>query len=84
MLSGIYLIPFLGVLFIGLLTFIFLPYLKGGQKITAVQLMLLGIELTLVGGILAIKEIFGGLEYIFLLLGMVATILGFTKQNNEK
>jgi len=78
-------ISFFIVLFLGVLSFILYPFLKKGNTITPIQIMLFGIELTLFGGVLVIHTgaLMGGLEYIFLFLGLIVTIMGFFAKQNS-
>ncbi|PRX25126.1 hypothetical protein BX659_12356 [Orenia metallireducens] len=50
---------------------------------STINLMILGIEITLVGGIIAIdpNSNLGGIEYIIIFLGLILNIIGFSNDN---
>ena len=52
---------------------------------SGLQAMVLGIEVTLVGGIMAVdpNTSLGGLEYIFVLIGLILNIIGFKSGDNN-
>jgi hypothetical protein len=58
---------------------------KSKSKST-INLMILGIEITLVGGIIAIdpNSNLGGIEYIIIFLGLILNIIGFSNANQDK
>jgi hypothetical protein len=64
--------------FIGFIVFSALKKSKSGIKD-----MLLGINITLFGGILAVdpNSNLGGIEYIIVLLGLIISIIGLKKEN---
>ncbi|WP_010252874.1 hypothetical protein [Acetivibrio cellulolyticus] len=50
---------------------------------TSIRTMMLGISIMLAAGIVAIdpEVTFGGLEYVFVFLGLVTSFLGFSKKD---
>jgi hypothetical protein len=53
------------------------------KGVSGIKLMLLGISITLFGGILAVdpKANIGGIEYLITLVGLVFSIIGFGKKD---
>ena len=53
---------------------------------STINLMILGIEITLVGGIIAIdpNSNLGGVEYAIVFLGLILNIVGFSNANQDK
>jgi hypothetical protein len=68
---------------IGLLIIFILSGLRKGAS--GLKLMLLGINITLFGGILAVDpdSNFGGIEYLIALLGLIISTIGFGKNSEE-
>lgn len=66
------------LLFIGLLIWIIFSFRK---EQSSIKIMLLGISIILTGGIIAVdpNSNLGGIEYIFVLVGLILSILGFSK-----
>ncbi len=54
-----------------------------GKGVSGIKLMLLGISITLFGGILAVdpETNIGGIEYLITLIGLVFSIIGFGKKD---
>lgn len=63
-----------------IVTFIISGFKKGASGLKA---MLLGINITLLGGIIAVdpNSNLGGIEYLIVLLGLIASIVGFGKKD---
>lgn len=67
----------------GLGVFIAISMKKGASGI---KVMLLGLQITLIGGILAIdpESSLGGLEYFICLAGLVISIIGLVKNSGNQ
>lgn len=73
------------------LVFFFLILLVGGsiiawilkKNVSGIKTMLLGINITLIGGILSLdpNTSLGGVEYIIALLGLIFCIVGLNKKD---
>ena len=63
-----------------IVVFIVSVFRKGAS---GVKVMLLGINITLLGGIIAVdpNSNLGGIEYLIVLLGLVVSIIGFGKKD---
>jgi hypothetical protein len=63
-----------------IVVFVVLGFRKGASGI---KVMLLGINITLLGGIIAVdpNSNLGGIEYLIVLLGLVVSIMGFGKND---
>lgn len=67
------------VLLIGLIIFAIVYFIKSKNK-NSIQFILLGIEITLIGGIMILDNTnYYGLEYLIILIGLVFSIIGFVK-----
>jgi hypothetical protein len=55
------------------------------KGISGLKLMLLGINITLVGGIIAVdpNSNLGGIEYLVVLIGMIFSIIGLGKKDKD-
>lgn len=75
----------LAVIIISLAIFLFIAVELQGKK-SVIQIMLLGIEITVIGGILAIDpdSSIEGFEYAIILFGLGVTIIGLTKDGKEQ
>lgn len=71
----------IAIIILIVLAYLIISSFKGKSEI---QKMLLGIEITIIGGIIAIDPTssLGGIEYLFVLLGLIVSILGF-RQNTQ-
>ena len=72
---------FISTVILGLVVvFIVSGFRKGAS---GVKVMLLGINITLLGGIIAVdtNSSLGGVEYLIVLLGLVVSIIGFEKKD---
>ena len=70
------------LIFLVILGLVVVFIVSGFRKGTSgVKIMLLGINITLLGGIIAIdtNSNLGGVEYLIVLLGLVVSIIGFEK-----
>jgi len=78
MMRNVFIIPVI-VLLVVLAVWVVLSLKKQNSGI---KLMLLGISVILCGGIIAvdINSSLGGLEYLFVLIGLVVSIAGFSKK----
>ncbi len=63
-----------------IVTFVVSGFRKGASGI---KIMLLGINITLLGGIIVVdtNSNLGGIEYLIVLLGLLASIIGFGKKD---
>ncbi len=71
------------VMFLLIVGIIFFFIYTGAKKPqSGTKLMLLGLEVTLIGGIIAVDpgSNLGGFEYLIALAGLVTTIIGFNKE----
>ncbi|SES91225.1 hypothetical protein SAMN05421676_10294 [Salinibacillus kushneri] len=70
-----------------LLLFILVGYLisliVSGKDTSGLKFMLLGLSFILVGGIIAVDDNsdLGGLEYLFVFVGLLFSVVGFGKKN---
>jgi len=78
MMRNVFIIPVI-VLLVVLAVWVVLSLKKQNSGI---KLMLLGISVILCGGIIAVdvNSSLGGLEYLFVLIGLVVSIAGFSKK----
>lgn len=78
MMRNVFIIPVI-VLLVVLVVWVVLSLKKQNSGI---KLMLLGISVILCGGIIAVdvNSSLGGLEYLFVLIGLVVSIAGFSKK----
>jgi len=78
MMRNVFIIPVI-VLLVALAVWVVLSLKKQNSGI---KLMLLGISVILCGGIIAVdvNSSLGGLEYLFVLIGLVVSIAGFSKK----
>jgi hypothetical protein len=53
------------------------------KGVSSIKIMLLGINITLLGGIIAVdtSSNLGGIEYLIVLLGLVVSIIGLGKKD---
>ncbi len=67
-------------LLVGLIVWIILSIRK---QQSSIKIMLLGISIILTGGIIAVdpNSNLGGVEYLFVLIGLIVSILGFSKND---
>lgn len=76
-------IPMILILFVilGLVTTLIVIGLRKGAS--GLKLMLLGITITLFGGIIAVdpNSNIGGIEYLISLIGLILAIIGFGKKD---
>ena len=74
----------LQLIFLAVLGSVVVLIVSGFRKgASGVKVMLLGINITLLGGIIAIdtNSSLGGVEYLIVLLGLVVSIIGFEKKD---
>lgn len=73
------------LIFILGITIFFAIVISKAKSNSTVELMLLGIEITLVGGIVAVdnSSSLGGFEYLLILLGLAFTIGGYIKKHHN-
>lgn len=75
----------LGILmFLALLGLIVGLIISGLRKeVSGIKVMLLGINVTLIGGIIAVdpNSNLGGIEYLIVLLGLIISIIGLRKED---
>lgn len=72
------------LLFFIILGLILVFIISGLKKSTSgVKVMLLGINITLLGGIIAVdpNSNLGGIEYLIVLLGLIVSIIGLVKKD---
>lgn len=71
-------------LFIALLGFMIWGILRVRKTQPGFKVMLLGVAVILTGGIIILDTSsgIGGLEYLFVLVGLLISVLGFTKIDN--
>lgn len=72
------------LIFIAILGLIVVFAVLGFRKCASgIKVMLLGINITLLGGIIAVdpNSNLGGIEYLIVLLGLVVSIMGFGKND---
>lgn len=72
------------VIFLVILGLVVVLIISGLKKGTSgIKVMLLGINLTLVGGIIAVdpNSNLGGIEYLVVLLGLIVSIIGLRKND---
>jgi hypothetical protein len=76
----IFMIYLFGVIILGLIGLIVVSLKKG---VSGLKLMILGINITLFGGIIAVdpSSNFGGFEYIIVLIGLILSIIGLGKKD---
>lgn len=74
-------IPVILVALVGLGVFISMSMKKGASGI---KVMLLGLQITLIGGILAVDANLRGLEYLICLAGLVISVIGLGKNSNNQ
>jgi len=72
---------FLVILLMGIIL-VFINALKSKSK-SAIQIMSLGIEVTLIGGIMMLNSSirFGGIEYVVMLFGIILSFFSFLKKD---
>ena len=65
---------------------ILMPVLSKKYKTISMKIMILGIEITLIGGIVAVdpNSSLGGFEYIITLVGLIVTIVGLYRQDEAE
>lgn len=53
------------------------------KEVSGIKVMLLGINVTLIGGIIAVdpNSNLGGIEYLIVLLGLIISIIGLRKED---
>ena len=63
-----------------------MPVLSKKYKTISMKIMILGIEITLIGGIVAVdpNSSLGGFEYIITLVGLIVTIVGLYRQDEAE
>ena len=74
----------LQLIFLAVLGSVVVLIVSGFRKgASGVKVMLLGINITLLGGIIAVdtNSSLGGVEYLIVLLGLVVSIIGFEKKD---
>lgn len=71
----------ISILILGLIVGLFFWRLKKG--VTGLKVMLLGINITLIGGIIVVdtNSYLRSIEYLIVLIGLIITVIGFVKKD---